>query len=240
MDPFIHQSSVMHSIFPIEFNIDKNSKVLIVYPHPDDEAFSTGCFIMRLVKAKISLKVVCLTKGEASTLKNGVGDNQLSEVRACEFETVMIHLGVTNFEIRDFPDKALEVTPELNDFLQLSIDAYRPTHVVTYEPCGIYGHPDHIYVSKLLTDLSKRNTYKLIYSTVSEDFFVPQEALAMAHDPKSIKPLAPNSTIKLSPLEFIRKLKAISLYKSQMQPNTNILSTLKYLPMFFKEYYFTT
>ncbi|MEZ6255229.1 MAG: PIG-L family deacetylase [Patescibacteria group bacterium] len=153
-----------------ELKINDKSRVLLVYPHPDDETYSNACLINRLVKANISLKVVCLTKGAKSTLQFGVDGGSLADVREQEFKNVMNYLNVEDYEIWDLEDGELEITQNLEQLVHDLINNYKPTHVGTFEPCGIYGHPDHIHLSKVITNLKNQHNFTLIYATVGNNF----------------------------------------------------------------------
>nr|WP_297425588.1 PIG-L family deacetylase [uncultured Actinotalea sp.] len=65
---------------------------LAVVAHPDDESFALGAVISELVGAGTTVSVLCLTRGEASTL-GAVED--LSTVRTLELARAAEALGVT-------------------------------------------------------------------------------------------------------------------------------------------------
>ena len=222
-----------------DMGISKKSKVLIIYPHPDDEAFCNGGLIQKLVKNSVDCFVLCLTKGEASTLKFTLtGEDSLPAVREQEFNSVMKALGVINFEITTFPDGGLKAEKEqVTNFLKTKIDKLKSDVLITYEPSGVYGHPDHIALSKVVTDLAQEMSLKLIYSTVPKTFKVSPSSLKMAEDPMQVKPLEPNFILKLSLGEFFKKLKTLGLYKSQFNPKQNLIQSLLFAPKLLNEYY---
>jgi len=87
--------------------------------------------------------VLCLTRGEASTLHGVAGD--LSGVRGREFAGAARTLGVTDTVLRDFPDGALDrvcrsrLVGEVIDAAR----AVRADGVLVFDPSGVTGHPDH-------------------------------------------------------------------------------------------------
>ena len=219
------------------FNISQNSKVLFIYPHPDDETFANANLISLLVTKKIKTKIVCLTKGEASTLRFGIGDNDLVAAREIEFRHVMEYLKVSNYEILDLPDGKLELLSNLDKLVAQIIVGYNPTHVITYEPDGIYGHPDHIALTKIVVSKKNISNYQLIYSTVSQKYKSSKDALAMAKEPSKIKPMKANTILYLSLIDYIHKLKAIRVYKSQFTMQSNLLQNLIKMLLLRYEYY---
>jgi N-acetylglucosamine malate deacetylase 2 len=92
-----------YSINRMGFN--KNTKVLFVYPHPDDETYCNANLIHKLINNGAKPFVLCLTKGGASTLTFSLKPNDvLTDVRKNEFETVMKFLGVSDYKICDQND----------------------------------------------------------------------------------------------------------------------------------------
>lgn len=222
------------------YNTFKNKRVLIVYPHPDDEVFSVGGLMQKLLQMKVDFKLICLTKGEASTLKFGLSENEmLANKRSAEYKQVMNYLGVKDYHIEDFPDKKLkECLIDVRAYFLDIFKNYNPNILITYEPCGIYGHPDHIFVSKLLTDLGKILNLKIIYSTVSPKFIIPKKLLAMAEHPAKIKPIYPTHVLTLSLSELLHKIKAWKLHSSQTGNNRFRLHEVLMVFMFSKEYFY--
>jgi len=223
---------------PLNLSINANSKVLFIYPHPDDETYANGALIQRLTMNKVSTKCVCLTKGGASTLQYGIVGNNLEEIRQKEFISVMKYLNVSDYEILDLEDNNLTQNTNLAEIIKAQISSYSPTHVITYEPMGIYGHKDHIIVSKAVFDLQKDYKFVLLYSTVSPNYKPDKDSLAMAENPENIKPIKRNLVLYLTPVEIIEKLKALSLYKSQVSIKHNFIHNLVHVVYLAREYYY--
>ena len=66
--------------------------VLAVVGHPDDESFALGAVLAAFAEAGAQVSVLCLTRGEASTLHGVSGD--LTELRADEFSAAAGPLGL--------------------------------------------------------------------------------------------------------------------------------------------------
>lgn len=170
--------------------LEKNSKVLAIFPHPDDETFSSAGFIQKALKADCGVRVAILTKGEASTLGFGLKDDEdLVRARTKEFENSCKILGVKDYKIGGFGDGKIEESfKDVCDYIRVEIEIYQPDLVLTFEPCGIYDHPDHIAVSKAATKIHSDEgvSFKLLYATVSSSFRPSEDSLKMAKDPEVV------------------------------------------------------
>lgn len=213
------------------------TRVMFIFPHPDDEAFASGGLIYDLARSGAEVNVLCATKGEASTLKYHGTDEELESVREKEFIEVMKYLGVSNYTILDLGDGKLEENPDVSTTIANQIEKFQPTDVITYEPCGIYGHPDHIYLTQVIEELALQSSWKLVYATVSKKFKPSANALKMAKDPEAVKPIEPNFVYSLALKTYFRKLQSLKLYKSQISASADIGQTLKFLYHMKNEYY---
>ncbi len=112
-----------------------------------------------------------------------------------------------------------------------------PNVLVTYEPSGVYGHSDHIEVSKIVTELAHALKIGLIYSTVAPDYKSSENSLKMAADRSQIKPLIPNKVLHLTFKEYVSKLKALSLYRSQVSLKHEFRHKIYTMYKMLNEYY---
>ena len=128
---------------PVSTRLPAWSTVLAVVAHPDDESFGLGAILDAFDRAGTCTVVLCLTRGEASTLHGAAGE--LSAVRGREFAAAARTLGVTDTVLRDFPDGALGqvcrslVVGEVIDAAR----AMRADGLLVFDPSGVTGHPDH-------------------------------------------------------------------------------------------------
>lgn len=121
-------------------DVASRGPALAVVAHPDDESFGLGAVLAALAASGADVRVLCLTRGEASTLGAGV---DLAEVRRAELAAAARRLGVGGVELRDFPDGGLhEVDPAVLDAVVLDTLGAASTLVV-FESGGVTGHPDH-------------------------------------------------------------------------------------------------
>ncbi|MCD2263346.1 N-acetyl-1-D-myo-inositol-2-amino-2-deoxy-alpha-D-glucopyranoside deacetylase [Dietzia aurantiaca] len=143
-------------------------RALFVHAHPDDEAITTGGTIAALVAAGAEVCVMTCTLGEEGEVLGErfaglVSDraDQLGGYRISELATALRALGVGRprflGEAGRWRDSGMAGTPaaehprafvgsgaEAVAALVAVIDEFRPDLVVTYDPRGGYGHPDHI------------------------------------------------------------------------------------------------
>lgn len=228
-----------------DMGILNGSRVMIVYPHPDDETFSNAGLIQKLRQSEVNIRVLCLTEGEASTLTFGVTETKsLREVRREEFEQAMKLLNVKDYLMKDYTDGGLKNQVEnLTSYLKEQIKEFKPKFVVTYEPCGVYGHPDHILVSKIITDIAEKDqaetgSFKIIYSTIDQSFKFSESSLNMADNREQIHPAKPNFILRLTLQEYFTKIRALRVYKSQISMKHEFLHKIWHMLKIINEYYF--
>ena len=116
--------------------------VLAVVAHPDDESFGLGAILDTFVRQGAAVSVLCLTKGEASTLG---AHADLSQMRAAELTNAAKRLGIGSAVLLDYRDGLL---PEVEETVLVSEILHevreRPVDgLVVFDPSGITGHPDH-------------------------------------------------------------------------------------------------
>jgi LmbE family N-acetylglucosaminyl deacetylase len=136
--------------------------ILAIYAHPDDEAFSTGGALACYAASGVDVYLVCATRGEAGEISDPsfATPENLGEVREDELRCAAETMGVKELIFLDYRDSGMEGTPE-NEHPDAFINAapeqvvptlvgiirrLRPKVVVTFEPNGVYGHPDHIAI----------------------------------------------------------------------------------------------
>lgn len=117
--------------------------VLAVVAHPDDESFGLGAILSAFADQGAELAVLCLTRGEASTLHGVVGD--LREIRADELAAAAEALGVSAVQLLGYPDGHLADT-RVDDLAMRLIEfdeRFGAEGLLVFDPSGITGHPDH-------------------------------------------------------------------------------------------------
>lgn len=141
--------------------------LLAVFPHPDDETFTTGGVMAAAIERGSPVTLVCATRGEAgeSAIPDLDGPEHLGAIREAELREAMRHFGVSDIRLLDYRDSGMEGSPEAQHPQALvqaplaevaariaaTIREVRPETVVTFGPDGIYGHPDHLHLSQATT-----------------------------------------------------------------------------------------
>ena len=136
--------------------------ILACFAHPDDESFSVGGTLAHYAARGIHTTLVCTTRGEAGKIADPAlaGPENLGEVREAELRCACSALGVKSVEILGFRDSGMEGTEDNNnpdayvmadrDEVIAKLVGYirtlQPEVVITFDPNGAYGHPDHIAI----------------------------------------------------------------------------------------------
>jgi len=130
------------------------SSVLAVVAHPDDESFGLGAVLDAFVRAGSSVRVLSLTRGEASTVHEVVGD--LATLRAAELRSAAEALGVTAAVLRDHPDGALAAVGEpLVQEIRDELAGAPVEGLVVFDPSGVTGHEDHRAATRAALDAAE-------------------------------------------------------------------------------------
>lgn len=136
--------------------------LLAMFAHPDDEAFGCGGALARAADEGRRVVLVCATRGEAGEISDPAlaTPETLGAVREGELRCAAAALGIDEVVFLDYRDSGMAGTPENDDpraFVQQPAGAVvrqlveiirreRPGAVLTFEPSGGYGHPDHIAI----------------------------------------------------------------------------------------------
>jgi N-acetyl-1-D-myo-inositol-2-amino-2-deoxy-alpha-D-glucopyranoside deacetylase len=152
-------------------------RLLACFAHPDDEAFPVGGVLARNVAEGRRVRLVTTTLGEEGDIRQeGAATKEtLGEVRRIELSCAVRALrleshalleyrdsGMAGWEANDHPRAYIKAPEdEVVERFVREIREFRPQVVLTFEPGGLYGHPDHIAVSKHATrafDLASNRT----------------------------------------------------------------------------------
>jgi LmbE family N-acetylglucosaminyl deacetylase len=129
--------------------------VLAVCAHPDDESFGLGALLAGFSERGSTVRVLCFTHGEASTL--GLTGRPLGEVRARELRAAADVLGVTEVELLSYPDGRLSELP-LQEAEHIVARSVRGADLVlVFDEGGITGHPDHCRATEAALGAASRS-----------------------------------------------------------------------------------
>ncbi len=122
-------------------------RILLVLPHPDDEAFGASGTLAMHIHRGAQVTYACLTLGEMGRnmgfppFANRV---TLPQIRRRELEASCHAIGIQDLRLLGFHDKTIEFEdPDLLDGrIEALLKELRPELVITFYP-GYSVHPDH-------------------------------------------------------------------------------------------------
>ena len=124
--------------------------LMVVFAHPDDEAFGTGGTLTKYAAEGCDVYVVTATRGEAGKILDAdlATPANLPYVREQELRCACQIYGVHPPRFLDYQDGQLTIVNQGQAVGRLVrvIRELRPHVLVTFGPEGIYGHYDHIAV----------------------------------------------------------------------------------------------
>ena len=127
--------------------IEKEQHVLVVFPHPDDEAFGVSGTIAAHVENGTPVTYACLTLGE---MGRNMGDppfanrESLPLIRKKELQNAAKAMGIQDLRMLGYRDKTIEFEDEeklIQDITSI-INEVNPSLIISFYP-GYAVHPDH-------------------------------------------------------------------------------------------------
>jgi LmbE family N-acetylglucosaminyl deacetylase len=138
--------------------------LLAIFAHPDDETFAAGGVMTMAAQAGHPVWSICATNGDEGGLPDEHGDHAMDpEIRIRELQCACEALGINPPIFLGYRDSGMENwTPKAGAFvladrdeivgrLVQEIRRLRPSVIVTFDPTGGYGHPDHRRISDVAT-----------------------------------------------------------------------------------------
>jgi N-acetyl-1-D-myo-inositol-2-amino-2-deoxy-alpha-D-glucopyranoside deacetylase len=149
-------------------------RLLLVHAHPDDEVTGTGATMAHYAATGAHVTLVTCTLGEEGEIHvpalaqlAASQADQLGGYRLVELDRACAALGVTDHRFlggagryRDSGMMGLDTNRHPRAFWQADLDEaaamlveiikeIRPQVMITYDPNGFYGHPDHIQAHRV-------------------------------------------------------------------------------------------
>lgn len=135
-----------------------------MFAHPDDEILGPGGTLAQYAAQGVNVQLVCATRGEAGEIADPslATPETLGMVREKELRCAARTLGIERVTLLDYRDSGMmdsednrhpqafmnapagQVVPQLVEQIRGS----RPDVIITFEPNGGYGHPDHIAINR--------------------------------------------------------------------------------------------
>lgn len=168
-------------------------RILFSLAHPDDEAFGSGSLIAKYAAEGAEITLICATSGDVGSVKPEFmqGYNSVAELRLAELDCAAKVLGIKEtvlFGYRDSGMMGSADNADPNSLWQAPLDALSnriadvmrrvcPQVIITFDPYGGYGHPDHIKMHQATIAAFKavqtepEHPQKLYYGSIPK-FFV--------------------------------------------------------------------
>src|SRR5580698_1862309 len=161
--------------------------LMAVHAHPDDEASSTGGVLALYGDQGIRTVVVTCTNGEFGDAPgqvkpgdDGHDEQAVAQLRLAELRQSCKILGVSHLELLGYHDSGMpdwEYKDRPDAFCNIPLDVvadriagliaqYQPQVVISYDPDGMYQHPDHVHAARAAAAaVAKAGTPAKLYQT---------------------------------------------------------------------------
>ncbi|MEJ9282360.1 bacillithiol biosynthesis deacetylase BshB2 [Ureibacillus thermosphaericus] len=134
--------------------------VLVVFPHPDDEAFSSAGVIRLYRNMGVPVTYACLTLGE---MGRNLGNppfatrESLPEIRRKELQEACKVMGIEDLRMMGFRDKTIEFEDDekMVKLVQELISELNPSLIITFLP-NYSVHPDHEATGRAVVEAVRR------------------------------------------------------------------------------------
>ena len=131
-------------------------RLMAVMAHPDDECLGVGGTLARYAREGAEVSLVTATRGDRGRYGDGTehpGPEALGRIREAELHAAARELGLSAVNILGYPDGALDRVDPVEAIAKIvaQLRRARPQIVLTFDPYGAYGHPDHIAICQFTT-----------------------------------------------------------------------------------------
>lgn len=125
--------------------------LMCVLAHPDDESLGMGGTLAKYAAEGIETYLVTATRGERGWFgeeKDYPGPEALGKIREAELLNAAQTLGIREVNFLDYMDGDLDQAnpSEAIEKIVTHLKRIKPHVVITFDPSGAYGHPDHIAI----------------------------------------------------------------------------------------------
>ena len=143
-------------------------RLLACFAHPDDEAFPVGGALAAHAAKGVQVRLITATLGEEGEIRQpgAATPDTLGSVRRVELARAVRILGLSDHIVLHYRDSGMAGTPPnrhpqafvnapaavIVERLVEEIRRFRPQVVLTFDPAGLYGHPDHIAICHHTTE----------------------------------------------------------------------------------------
>ena len=129
-------------------------RLMCVLAHPDDESLGMGGILAKYAAEGVGTYLITATRGERGWFGSEdayPGPEALGHIREAELYAAAEALGVREVALLGYTDGELGQadSTEVIGKIVAHLRHVGPQVVVTFDPHGVYGHPDHIAISQL-------------------------------------------------------------------------------------------
>ena|SRR5699024_843345 len=188
--------------------MNKQTNVVIVYPHPDDESFGAAGIIKKFREQNVPVTYLCGTLGEMGRnmgTPTFANRETLAEIRKEELADACKYLDI-DYRLLGYRDKTMEFekTSDMANHIKEILEEIKPSLVVTHYP-GHGVHPDHNALGEATIEavrlMDKADRPTVWAGAITNNY---EEVLG---EPDIVKPVE----------DFEYKLNAILQHKSQAE-----------------------
>ena len=122
-------------------------RLLVVTAHPDDESYGCAGTLALHTRRGSRIHLLCATAGERgqSHLPKPIALKTMARRRARELRAAAKVLGIHKVQILNIPDGTVAKNlSKLTRTVKEATQKFNPDCIVSFGPCGITGHRDHI------------------------------------------------------------------------------------------------
>ena len=128
-------------------------RLLAIFAHPDDESLGNGGMLAKYAAEGVETYLITATRGERGWFgppEEYPGSIALGRTREAELRDAAEILGIQRVTFLDYVDGEVDKADPGDVIARLvaEIRRLRPHVVVTFDEWGIYGHPDHMAISR--------------------------------------------------------------------------------------------
>ncbi|MEX1021359.1 MAG: PIG-L family deacetylase [Litorilinea sp.] len=148
--------------------VEKKRTLLGIFAHPDDESFGPGATLARYAAEGVDVHVIIATDGIEGSVEKSIdlpAHETLAQVRSGELSRAAVALGVASIWSLPYRDSGMrgspgndhpasliqQPLPTLVEEVLGYVDRLQPQVILTHDPFGGYGHPDHVRVCEATT-----------------------------------------------------------------------------------------
>lgn len=160
--------------------IKKERHVLVIFPHPDDEAFGVSGTISTYRKMGVPVTYACLTLGEMGrNLGNPPLANRetLPQIRKMELKKACEAMGLEDLRMMGLRDKTIEFEDDqkMTKLVTDLIEETNPSLVISFYP-GLSVHPDHdataravVRAVRRMSEIERPTLYTLAFANNTKE-----------------------------------------------------------------------